>query len=94
MEQQTQTLEKKARKTFRGRVVSDGRDKTIAVAVEIYVKHPLYGKRFRKIKKFHAHDENEQAKKGDLVEIVETRPLSRTKAFRLVNILEVAKGGK
>ena len=65
-------------------------DKTITVAVERTVKHPLYGKLLRKTTKLHAHDENNQCHEGDLVAIVETRPLSRSKFFRLVEVLESA----
>lgn len=82
------------RKHFTGTVVSDSRDKTIAVEVVTHVKHPIYGKRFKKIKKFHTHDENGVAKKGDLVEIVETRPISKTKTFKLVKIITAAKDGE
>jgi small subunit ribosomal protein S17 len=75
-----------------GRVVSNKMDKTITVAVERTVKHPLYGKLLRKTTKLHAHDESNQCHEGDLVAVVETRPLSRTKHFRLVEILESASG--
>jgi len=71
-----------------GRVISNKMDKTITVAVERTVKHPLYGKLLRKTTKLHAHDENNQCHEGDLVAIVETRPLSRSKFFRLVEVLE------
>lgn len=73
-----------------GRVVSSKMDKTITVAVERTVKHPLYGKLLRKTTKLHAHDENNQCHEGDLVAIVETRPISRSKFFRLVEVLESA----
>ncbi|WP_293003694.1 30S ribosomal protein S17 [Nevskia sp.] len=73
-----------------GRVISNKMDKTITVAVERTVKHPLYGKLLRKTTKLHAHDENNQCHEGDLVAIVETRPLSRSKFFRLVEVLESA----
>lgn len=82
------------RKQFIGTVVSDSRDKTIAVAVEAYVKHPLYGKRFKKIKKFHVHDEKNVGKKGDVVSFEETRPISKTKTFRLIAVVSKAKGGE
>ncbi|MBL6751191.1 MAG: 30S ribosomal protein S17 [Nevskia sp.] len=75
-----------------GRVVSNKMDKTITVAVERTVKHPLYGKLLRKTTKLHAHDEDNKCHEGDLVAIVETRPLSRTKHFRLAEILESASG--
>ena len=73
-----------------GRVVSDKTDKTITVLVETYKNHPLYKKRVKYSKKFAAHDEKNEAKIGDIVRIVETRPLSRTKRFRLVEIVEKA----
>ena len=73
-----------------GKVISDKTDKTITVLVETYKKHPLYGKRVKYSKKYAAHDEKNEAKIGDTVRIVETRPLSRTKRFRLVEIVEKA----
>ena len=73
-----------------GKVVSDKMDKTIVVAVETYKKHDLYHKRIKYTKKFKAHDENNQAKIGDIVRIAETRPLSRDKNWRLVEIVEEA----
>ena len=76
------------RKTFTGVVVSDKGDKTIVVLVTTDKKHPLYSKRVMKTKKFHAHDENNEAHEGDLVQIMECRPLSATKRFRLVKVLE------
>lgn len=82
------------RKSLVGKVVSTKNSKTIIVAVDIYMKHPLYGKRFRKTKKFAAHDENEQAKVGDVVKIVSTRPFSKTKTFRLEKIREAMKEGE
>ena len=81
------------RKSLNGRVVSTKNSKTIIVAVDIYVKHPLYGKRFRKTKKFAAHDEKEEARVGDIVKITSTRPYSKTKTFRLEKIREHAKEG-
>ncbi|TCS81539.1 30S ribosomal protein S17 [Tepidibacillus fermentans] len=78
------------RKVQIGKVVSDKMDKTIVVAVETYKKHPLYGKRIKYTKKFKAHDENNQAKIGDIVKIMETRPLSKDKRWRLVEIVEEA----
>ena len=83
-------MERNARKELIGKVVSDKMDKTIVVLVETYKKHPLYGKRVKYSKKFKAHDENNQAKIGDKVLIMETRPLSKDKRFRLVQILEEA----
>lgn len=73
-----------------GKVVSDKMDKTIVVAVETYKKHNLYHKRIKYTKKFKAHDESNQAKIGDIVRIAETRPLSKDKNWRLVEIVEVA----
>lgn len=83
-------MERSNRKVYRGRVVSDKMDKTITVLVETHKNHPLYGKRVKYSKKFKAHDELNEAKMGDLVEIMETRPLSATKRFRLVKIVEKA----
>ena len=83
--------EQKPRRNLRiGKVVSDKMDKTIVVAVETYKRHPLYGKRVKILKKFKAHDEENKAKIGDIVKIVETRPLSKEKYFRLVEIIEKA----
>jgi small subunit ribosomal protein S17 len=78
------------RKTRRGYVVSDKMDKTVVVAVEDRVKHPLYGKVLRRTSKVKAHDEANTAGIGDLVLIMETRPLSATPRWRLVEILEMA----
>jgi small subunit ribosomal protein S17 len=82
--------ERNARKVQVGKVVSDKMDKTIVVAIETYKKHELYHKRIRYTKKFKAHDENNQAKIGDIVKVMETRPLSKDKRFRLVEIVEAA----
>lgn len=82
--------ERNQRKVYTGRVVSDKMDKTITVLIETYKKHPLYGKRVKYSKKFKAHDELNQAKVGDIVQIMETRPLSATKRFRLVKVVEKA----
>ena len=84
-------VERGYRKSRRGYVVSDKMDKTIVVLVEDRKKHPLYGKVMRLSKKIKAHDENNSAGIGDLVKIDETRPLSATKNWRLVEILEKAK---
>ncbi len=78
------------RKVYQGRVVSDKMDKTITVVVETYKFHPVYGKRVKYSKKYKAHDENNEAKIGDTVKIMETRPLSATKRFRLLEIVEKA----
>ncbi|MGG3468817.1 30S ribosomal protein S17 [Neobacillus pocheonensis] len=82
--------ERNQRKVYTGRVVSDKMDKTVTVLVETYKKHPLYGKRVKYSKKYKAHDEQNQAKTGDVVRIMETRPLSATKRFRLVEVVEKA----
>ena len=81
-------MERNTRKVYTGTVVSDKMDKTITVAINTYRKDRLYGKRVRQTAKFHAHDENNEAHEGDVVKIMETRPLSSTKRFRLVEILE------
>lgn len=73
-----------------GKVVSDKADKTISVLVETYKTNPKYKKRAKYSKKYHAHDEKNQAKTGDKVRIVETRPLSKQKGYRLVEIIESA----
>ena len=80
----------KAKQELIGKVVSDKNDKTITVLVETYKTHPLYGKRVKYSKKYAAHDERNEAKVGDTVKIVETRPLSRTKHYRLVEVVEKA----
>ncbi|AXI07602.1 30S ribosomal protein S17 [Oceanobacillus zhaokaii] len=82
--------ERNNRKVYTGRVVSDKMDKTITVVIETYKNHKLYGKRVKYSKKFKTHDENNQAKIGDIVRIMETRPLSATKRFRLVEVVEEA----
>ena len=84
-------VERKLRKTKTGTVSSDKMNKTITVAVERKVKHPIYGKFVKKTTQFHAHDEKNEAKPGDVVKIEETRPLSKTKRWRLVEIIEKAK---
>jgi small subunit ribosomal protein S17 len=87
---EAKTMERNSRKVYVGKVVSAKCDKTITVMVETYRKHPLYGKRVKYSKKFTAHDELNQAKAGDIVEIMETRPLSATKRYRLVKIVQEA----
>ncbi|MFZ0444281.1 MAG: 30S ribosomal protein S17 [Bacillus sp. (in: firmicutes)] len=82
--------ERNQRKVYTGRVVSDKMDKTITVIVETQKKHSLYGKRVKYSKKYKAHDEQNAAKTGDIVRIMETRPLSATKRFRLVEVVEKA----
>ena len=83
--------QRNTRKSYVGTVVSAKNDKTITVKIESYRKHPLYGKRVKYTKKIAAHDEQNIAKVGDVVEIMETRPLSKDKYFRLVRIIERAK---
>lgn len=83
--------ENKIRRTITGRVVSDGMDKTIVVYAERLVRHPLYGKYIRRSTKFHAHDESNECHTGDMVTIEECRPLSKTKSWRLVNVVERAR---
>lgn len=83
-------MERNNRRVVRGTVVSNKMDKTITVLVETRKTHPLYGKRVKYSKKFKAHDELNEAKKGDVVEIMETRPLSATKRFRLVKVIQKA----
>ena len=79
------------RKTRTGVVVSDKMDKTVVVAIKTKVRHPLYGKMVNRTTKFKAHDENNACGIGDTVKIMETRPLSKTKRWRLVEIIERAK---
>ena len=83
--------ERNLRKTRVGLVVSNKMDKTIVVAVQDNVKHPIYGKIIKRTLKVHAHDANNECSIGDRVEIMETRPLSKTKRWRLVEIIEKAK---
>lgn len=83
--------ERNERKTRIGKVVSDKMQKTVVVAVERLVQHPLYKKAVKETVKFKAHDENNDAKIGDIVEVMETRPLSKDKCWRIVQILERAK---
>lgn len=82
------------RKTRTGVVVSDAMDKTVVVSVERRITHPVYGKIMRRSKKYYAHDDKNEAKKGDKVSIEETRPLSKTKRWRLVEILSRANGNE
>jgi small subunit ribosomal protein S17 len=82
--------ERNYRKTRIGKVVSDKMDKTIVVAVETFVKHPLYNKRVKRTVKFKAHDDENTCSVGDKVKIMETRPLSKDKRWRLVEIVEKA----
>ena len=84
-------MERNLRKTRVGKVVSDKMDKTIVVAVENHVKHPLYGKIVKRTYKLKAHDENNECGIGDTVKVMETRPLSKDKRWRLVSIIEEAR---
>ena len=84
-------MERNLRKTRTGKVVSDKMDKTIVVAIEYNVKHPLYGKIVKRTYKLKAHDENNECRIGDRVRVMETRPLSKDKRWRLVEIVEKAK---
>lgn len=85
------TEERNLRKTRVGVVTSDKMDKTVVVSVETLVEHPLYKKRIKQTKKFKAHDEQNQCKSGDKVRIMETRPLSKDKRWRVVEIIETAR---
>ena len=87
----TEMTERNLRKTRVGKVVSNKMDKTIVVAVVDNVKHPLYGKIVKRTYKLKAHDENNECKIGDRVKVMETRPLSKDKRWRLVEIIEKAK---
>ena len=84
-------MERNFRKQRTGKVVSDKMDKTIVVAIEYNVKHPLYGKIVKRTYKLKAHDENNECRIGDRVRVLETRPLSKDKRWRLVEIVEKAK---
>ncbi len=81
-------MERNSRRVLTGTVVSDANDKTISVKVDTYKKHRLYGKRVKQSKKFAAHDEANVAHVGDVVKIMETRPLSKSKKFRLLEVVE------
>ena len=83
-------MEKVKRQELTGKVISDKCDKTITVLVETYKNHPLYGKRVKYSKKYVAHDEKNVAKEGDTVRIAATRPLSKTKRYELVKVIEKA----
>ena len=84
-------VERNLRKTRTGKVVSDKMDKTIVVAIENHVKHPLYGKIVKRTYKLKAHDEKNECTIGDTVKVMETRPLSKDKRWRLVEIVEKVK---
>jgi small subunit ribosomal protein S17 len=83
--------EKKPKRTLVGRVVSDKMDKTVTVLIENRTKHPLYGKIIVRSRKYHAHDEANTAKEGDLVEIQEGRPVSKTKAWTVTRVVQQAQ---
>ncbi len=84
-------MERNTRKFFTGKVVSDSMDKTIVVTVDTFDIHPIYKKRVKKTSKFHVHDEQNQAKVGDIVRFMETRPLSKTVRYTLVEVVTVAE---
>ena len=84
-------MERNLRKTRSGKVVSNKMDKTIVVAIEDNVKHPLIGKIVKRTYKLKAHDENNECQIGDIVKVMETRPISKDKRWRLVEIIEKAK---
>ncbi len=88
-----ETVEKSRRRKIEGIVISDKMQKTIVVEVSSLVKHPKYGKYYKKYKRFKAHDEAEQSGVGDRVEVVESKPISAQKRFRLVRVVEKARGG-
>jgi small subunit ribosomal protein S17 len=88
---ETGTVERNSRKTRVGMVVSDKMQKTVVVSIERRVQHPVYGKMVRRTTKLKAHDEQNEAKTGDTVRIMETRPLSKDKRWRVVEIIERAR---
>jgi small subunit ribosomal protein S17 len=90
-QQNAQTVSRSSRKTRVGVVVSDKMDKTVVVSIERRVQHPVYGKMVRRTKRLKAHDERNDAKTGDTVRIMETRPLSKDKRWRLVEIVDRAR---
>ncbi|SEO47257.1 small subunit ribosomal protein S17 [Duganella sp. CF517] len=87
----TETVNKPLKRTLVGKVVSDKMDKTVTVLIERHVKHPLYGKIIMRSNKYHAHDETNQVKTGDTVEIVEGRPISKTKAWTVTRVVQAAQ---
>ena len=87
----TETVNKPLKRTLVGKVVSDKMDKTVTVLIERHVKHPLYGKIIVRSNKYHAHDETNQVKAGDTVEIVEGRPISKTKAWTVTRVVQAAQ---
>ncbi|MEO8909470.1 MAG: 30S ribosomal protein S17 [Gemmatimonadaceae bacterium] len=91
LEKRAGAIERTSRKTRVGKVVSDKMEKTVVVSIERRVEHPVYGKMVRRTKKLKAHDEQNEAKTGDTVRIMETRPLSKDKRWRVVEIIERAR---
>jgi len=91
MSEETKTTEDKPKRTLVGRVVSDKMDKTVSVAIERLIKHPAYGKYIRRTSKVMAHDEKNECKSGDRVAISECRPVSKNKAWTVVNVVERAQ---
>ena len=89
--QNAQAINRASRKTRTGIVVSDKMEKTVVVSIERRVQHPVYGKMVRRTKRLKAHDENNDAKTGDTVRIMETRPMSKDKRWRVVEIVERAR---
>ena len=87
----SEAIKRTLRKTRVGKVISVKMDKTVVVAIEDNVKHPLYGKIIKNTKKLHVHDENNECGVGDKVEVMETRPISKDKRWRLVSVVEKAK---
>ena len=85
------SIQRTSRKVRTGVVVSDSRDKTVTVSIELQFQHPKYGKIVKKTRKIHAHDENNESGKGDLVTIQECRPVSKTKSWKLINVIEKTK---
>ncbi len=86
-----ETAKQSLQRTLVGKVVSDKMDKTVTVLIERHVKHPLYGKIISQSKKYHAHDESNQVKAGDTVEIQEGRPISKTKAWVVTRVVQAAQ---
>ena len=86
----TETPKVALKRTLVGKVVSDKMDKTVTVLIERHVKHPLYGKIIMRSNKYHAHDENNEVKMGDTVEIQEGRPISKTKAWTVTKVIQAA----
>lgn len=84
-------VDRNLRKSIIGRVTSDKMDKTVVIAVDRHIKHPLYGKTLKRTQKLHAHDENNDCNIGDRVRVMETRPMSKSKRWRLIDILEKAE---